>query len=496
MPNLPVNNSNLPTRWKWLGLNRHPFPNPHRAEYMKPEDIDDTVVLDEKDANDIKSNHSTVVLAPYGGGKTMYRRYFEEEFRQQQDTLVVFVDLRAQNKDEPITLFLLRMMANAIWEMMLIRADKFSSCSEPTQTWCWSFLRHYQELDSTDLFNRKYKVNKVKIPTPPSLKISFNDYGLLRDKPFGENTSFYNGLNRIYEELNLLGFEKIIFLVDNSDEDDERNSVHLRKSIPPFFEYVSWYSVDNIHWKWFLPKGLVNFFQSTTALQRGHIAISNIDWTEEEMMSLLENRLVWAAKKGLDKKEITGISLHGLCHKDLEAGSTLDEQLVSLALDHQEAHGGAPRTLLKLGNLLIETLPKLTNPEASKNDALIKREEWESFKKQVAINFENQISASTSDLNDTPLNDADITELSISLPVDNPQKSTTEQKSTLHKQMIDSFDDEDIRKICFELNVVYENLSGDILSAKIRALITYMDNRGRLEELVDICQQERPNLTW
>lgn len=488
MSNLLADNSDsLPIRWKWLGLARHPFPNPHRAEYMEPKDIDDTVVLDNEDARDIRSNHSTVVLAPYGGGKTMYRRYFEEEFRQQPDTLVVFVDLRDQHPNEDIILFLLRMVANSIWEMMLFRANDFSSCSEPTQTWFWSFLRHYHELDTADMFN------EVEVPIPSSLKLSLNNYGTLRERPFKSNSNFYNRLKRTYKQIKQLGFEKIIFLVDNSDEDDEKDSAHLRRKIPSFFEDVRWYSVDNVYWKWFLPNGLSDFILSTAAYEREHLATANIEWTREEMMSLLENRLIWAAEK-----ETTGISLHGLRHKDLEKDletvTPLDEQLVALALEHQEAHG-APRTLLKLGNLLIKTLPKFTNPEPNKNDALIKREEWEDFKERANQYFEKQKNASSNNLN-AIRHDEDVPELSIPPSVDSPQEFTTKRKSTLCKQIADSFNEEEVKELCHDLEVVYEDLPAEGRNAKIRELVKFMDRRGRLGELIKACHSKRPHIAW
>ena len=59
-----------------------------------------------------------------------------------------------------------------------------------------------------------------------------------------------------------------------------------------------------------------------------------------------------------------------------------------------------------------------------------------------------------------------------------------------------NFDDAELREICFNLNIDYEELPGQAKGAKARELITHLERRGRLVELANLCQKERPHLDW
>lgn len=45
------------------------------------------------------------------------------------------------------------------------------------------------------------------------------------------------------------------------------------------------------------------------------------------------------------------------------------------------------------------------------------------------------------------------------------------------------FDDNELRDLCFDLGIDYQNLSGDNKSAKIRELIMHCERYGRYQEL-------------
>jgi hypothetical protein len=53
-----------------------------------------------------------------------------------------------------------------------------------------------------------------------------------------------------------------------------------------------------------------------------------------------------------------------------------------------------------------------------------------------------------------------------------------------------------LRPLCFDLGVDYDNLEGTTKAEKARSLITYMVNRGRFHELVRACQELRDNVDW
>lgn len=65
----------------------------------------------------------------------------------------------------------------------------------------------------------------------------------------------------------------------------------------------------------------------------------------------------------------------------------------------------------------------------------------------------------------------------------------------LLENIVQSFGQSDLRTMAFKLNVDYELLP----PAKddfARELIVYLQNRGRLHELIESCREERPHITW
>jgi len=54
------------------------------------------------------------------------------------------------------------------------------------------------------------------------------------------------------------------------------------------------------------------------------------------------------------------------------------------------------------------------------------------------------------------------------------------------------FNDSELRDLCFDLGIEYENLGGDNKAAKARELVAYCQRHGRLAELEDTCRRLRP----
>ena len=59
-----------------------------------------------------------------------------------------------------------------------------------------------------------------------------------------------------------------------------------------------------------------------------------------------------------------------------------------------------------------------------------------------------------------------------------------------------SFTEEGLRDLCFELGIDYESLPGANKRAKARELLGHLDRRGRLDKLLAICKEKRDNLNW
>ena len=61
--------------------------------------------------------------------------------------------------------------------------------------------------------------------------------------------------------------------------------------------------------------------------------------------------------------------------------------------------------------------------------------------------------------------------------------------------MIDQhFNDQELRTMCLELGVVYENLEGVNLTGRVQSLVTYFERRGTVDSLVEYCMMERPGV--
>jgi hypothetical protein len=67
---------------------------------------------------------------------------------------------------------------------------------------------------------------------------------------------------------------------------------------------------------------------------------------------------------------------------------------------------------------------------------------------------------------------------------------------SLYRRLIDHFNEEELRDLCFHLDVDYDDLPGAGKAGKARELVTYHERRGTLPALVEVCRQLRPNVDW
>ena len=64
----------------------------------------------------------------------------------------------------------------------------------------------------------------------------------------------------------------------------------------------------------------------------------------------------------------------------------------------------------------------------------------------------------------------------------------------LRQVLIDYFNDDELRDLCFDLGIDYENLAGAGKAGKARELIAYAQRRGTLEDLARQVKSLRPNV--
>lgn len=77
-----------------------------------------------------------------------------------------------------------------------------------------------------------------------------------------------------------------------------------------------------------------------------------------------------------------------------------------------------------------------------------------------------------------------------------PKTAELKTRSSFHDQMVDAFSIDEIRQICFDLKVNFDELPGDTLTDRCRELYLYTERRGDVHRLIEICQRERPSANW
>ncbi|WP_420632067.1 hypothetical protein [Candidatus Leptofilum sp.] len=68
--------------------------------------------------------------------------------------------------------------------------------------------------------------------------------------------------------------------------------------------------------------------------------------------------------------------------------------------------------------------------------------------------------------------------------------------SILHDLLSDRFSDEELRTLCLDLNIDYDDLPALGKSNKARELITYLARRSQLDKLLTVGLETRPDVPW
>lgn len=66
----------------------------------------------------------------------------------------------------------------------------------------------------------------------------------------------------------------------------------------------------------------------------------------------------------------------------------------------------------------------------------------------------------------------------------------------LRENLQESFNVDELKSLCQDLNVPYDNLGGETLQSNARELINYCQRRNALDDLVARCQKLRPERYW
>jgi hypothetical protein len=74
--------------------------------------------------------------------------------------------------------------------------------------------------------------------------------------------------------------------------------------------------------------------------------------------------------------------------------------------------------------------------------------------------------------------------------------TSAESLVNLRQKLVEYFSIEELRTLCFDLGVEFDNLGGEGKVGKARELVAHLQRRGRIPELVDVASKLRPNVSW
>ena len=69
-------------------------------------------------------------------------------------------------------------------------------------------------------------------------------------------------------------------------------------------------------------------------------------------------------------------------------------------------------------------------------------------------------------------------------------------KASIHELIDTHFNIEELRGLCFDMNIEYENLVGDTRRTKVQSLLTHCLKHGRLPALESRCRRLHAHVEW
>lgn len=73
---------------------------------------------------------------------------------------------------------------------------------------------------------------------------------------------------------------------------------------------------------------------------------------------------------------------------------------------------------------------------------------------------------------------------------------TRKDLTQLRKMLVRHFNIAELRILCFDLGIDYEELEGGVKTTKVQDLILHLERRGKLQQLMDVAAEERPGVNW
>jgi HEAT repeat protein len=71
-----------------------------------------------------------------------------------------------------------------------------------------------------------------------------------------------------------------------------------------------------------------------------------------------------------------------------------------------------------------------------------------------------------------------------------------EYLSQLRQNLTKYFNEDELRTVCFDMKISYDDLPGEGLTGKARELVAFLQRRNQIAQLVEICSVQRPHIAW
>lgn len=440
----------------WLqshGFKEDPFGH-YTADTTPADMLQNTYIYDPALEHLMLGDQSVALLAPYGGGKTMARRYWQTQWQKHHSEalIVTYNDFSMPAHSLPdVTLdthtnSLLGSLAKSVWHIFTAAQERMLSLTESDQMWWWALLNNY--------FPKPF--HPFQLVNYATLQESYTRlYSRHKPEPFVERQSLDSRLDHSIPYLNRAGFSPILIFVDEVDAQEQNTPIAIEKIVFPLLNSLRLFSNEQIIWKYFLPDSIAEMVQRSSAVRKLRVETKTIHWNQDQLKALLQSRLAWATHDAVNSLEKLKL--------DQEIPQ-IDDELVTLVVENQSQYG-APRTLLLYGRTLFATL-------ANRGDTLITKAGWQKF-----LDLIHKKTASR--------------ELEVATTREQIEPMSLLE---LRQILVEHFNLDDLRDLCFQLNINDEEVPGNTLSGKARELVQYCDRHHRLHDLKEKISQARPNL--
>lgn len=76
------------------------------------------------------------------------------------------------------------------------------------------------------------------------------------------------------------------------------------------------------------------------------------------------------------------------------------------------------------------------------------------------------------------------------------EKQKKEALRILHEKFTTHFSREDLKLLCFDLGLNFDDLPGETMQSKVQSIVWWSEQQGSLSHLLEILGTERPNIAW